>query len=146
MLNRSSNRLEDKDSFQIYFKLLYKQNKSRELLEYGEKLGEDDGVSEWMCKVWSEEFVENRSIVMEWCDRLQKHYTRLLQANESNVLALMAQGAYQISKRAYLEARESLQACKYLFIQSYTFVNVQGAAVILENKLQLLTTFNWLIL
>lgn len=111
--------MEDKESFQIYFKLLYKQNKSIELLEYGEKLGEDDGASEWMCKVWSEEFVENRSNVIEWCDRLQKHYMRLLQANESNVLALMAQGAYQISKRAYLEARESLQACKYLLLRIY---------------------------
>lgn len=123
--------MEDKDNFHIYFKLLYKQNKCIELLKYGEELYEeasaDYSISEWMCKVWSEEYVENRSSVVVWCDRLQKHFKSLLQANKDNVLALMAQGAYQISQRAYLEARESLQACKYTvaYMQHFMCINIQ---------------------
>lgn len=106
----------DSDSYQVYFKLLYNQRKTRDLLEIGERLFEkhhqDRNLAEWMCKVCSEEFVDNRSGVLSWCSKLPQFYDSLLGADGNNVLGLLAQGVHLMSQHAYLEARQSLQRCK----------------------------------
>ncbi|XP_054277686.1 tetratricopeptide repeat protein 37-like [Macrosteles quadrilineatus] len=102
----------DSNQRQLYIKLLYNQNKYQELLAFAENISntcDDARVIELICRVCSEQFVENRSDVVEWCKKLLQYVTKLVELEKDNVYALMAQGTYHMAQNAFLEARDCLQ-------------------------------------
>lgn len=121
-LNESATGSEVED-FDVYFKLLYNQGKAQQVLscaeDWFEKHCSDTVFCEWVCKVSSEMYIEDRAWLRErdWCRRLPHCYQPLLHTDDDNVLALLAKSVCLIEQRTYLEARDCLTRCKSCLIK-----------------------------
>ena len=97
--------------------MLYQQRNIPVLFDYAIKLSTqeptDEYSHEWLCKVFAEQYVEDRETVIDFIDEVVDHYEMLLAADENNVIALMAKGAVKMATNEFIESRDILKQCKY---------------------------------
>lgn len=108
---------DDIESCKVYMKLLYQQRNIPVLFDYAIKLSmqepSDEYSHEWLCKVFAEQYVEKKETVLDYLDEIQDHYEMLLSVDETNIIALMAKGAFKMATKEFIEARDIFKQCKY---------------------------------
>lgn len=102
----------------MYFNLLYKQKLYitiiQSAMEFSQRFPDDVFAREWICKIFTEQFVENRPAIIEYKNLILEHIEILLHNGPYNVVALMAQGVIHMITDNFVEAREVLKQCKFI--------------------------------